>query len=241
MHLIIDIGNTSVKTALFKKGKLIHLKRIQLEKLFFVVSEISKRQTIKYALISSVGNLTNKNRQELETLFTCIELTHKSKLPFYNKYGTPKTLGVDRLALVSAAVSQFPNTNVLVIDAGTCVTYDFVTHNKDYFGGAISPGVKSRYKSLHDYTENLPLLEKQIPENLIGDSTTNSIHSGVVNGICREIDGVISQYLEIHKKLTVVLTGGDAEFLSSQLKNSIFVRPFFLVEGLYTILKYNIK
>ncbi len=240
MYLIIDIGNTSVKTALFKKDKLIDLKRFQLANFISVIYEISKTHIIKYALISSVGKLSKENIKDLEGLFPCMELTHKSKLPFYNKYDTPKTLGVDRLALVGAAVSQFPNKNVLVIDAGTCVTYDFVTQQKNYLGGAISPGVNSRYKSLHDYTENLPLLEKQQPISITGDSTVNSIHSGVVNGISREIDGVITQYQEIYKKLTVVLTGGDAEFLSSQLKNSIFVRPFFLAEGLYTILKFNI-
>ena len=146
---------------------------------------------------------------------------------------------MDRIALAVAAVAYFPTKNILVIDAGTCVTYDFVTEKAHYLGGAIAPGVASRYKSLHDYTANLPLLEKQVPKNFIGDSTSASIHSGVINGMSREIDGVIAQYKETYKKLTVVLTGGDAEFLAGQLKSSIFVRPFFLIEGLFTILKIN--
>jgi len=166
-------------------------------------------------------------------------LSASTTVNFKNNYATPQTLGVDRIALAAAVVSHYPNQNVLVIDAGTCVTFDFVTDKTVYLGGAIAPGVTSRYKSLHDYTANLPLLEKQVSNNYIGDTTDASIHSGVVNGICREIDGIIEQYRLEHKKLTIVLTGGDAEFLAGQLKSSIFVRPFFLLEGLFTILKIN--
>lgn len=239
MYLIIDIGNTQVKTAVFKDELMVDIEKFTIAKLPNKIGEINDTYTIKKALISSVGKLSKSNKKILYKLFNCIELNQKTHLPFINKYATPKTLGVDRIALASAAAVQFPKANVLIIDAGTCITYDFLSQDKKYLGGAIAPGVQSRYKALHNYTENLPLLEKQLPDNFIGDSTTNSIHSGVVNGICREIDGVITQYKDTYEKLTVVLTGGDAKFLSSQLKSSIFARPFFLLEGLYTILKLN--
>jgi len=239
MYLIIDIGNTRAKTALFKEDKIVDLKHFQLKEFSQVISEISRKYSIDKAIISSVGKLSKSNRSLLDKLFSCIELTYQSKLPFHNNYASKNTLGVDRIALASAAVTEFPKDNVLIIDAGTCITFDFVKASREYLGGAIAPGLTSRYRSLHDYTENLPLLAKQLPTHFIGDTTDASIHSGVVNGIVQEIDGIINQYKEAHQKLTVVLTGGDAEFLSGLLKSSIFARPFFLIEGLYTILKLN--
>lgn len=239
MYLIVDIGNTRVKTAIFDGDTMIEFIRFKSVEFTQIITEIAKKYTIEKAILSAVGRLSIKEKRLVNKLFNCTTLDHNTLLPFKNKYATPKTLGVDRLALAAAAVTQYPKQNVLVLDSGTCITYDFITSEKVYLGGAIAPGVGTRYKSLHDFTSNLPLLEKQIPVHFIGDTTAASIHSGVVNGICREIEGVISQYKDTHEKLTVVLTGGDAEFLSGQLKNSIFVRPFFLLEGLYTILKYN--
>jgi len=239
MYLIIDIGNTRIKAAIFEADDMIELIHFYSDDFKIIIQEIAEKYNIEKAIISSVGRLSEPMNKLFNSLFNSISLTHKTPIPFTNKYATPASLGVDRIALSAAAVTQFPEKNVLIIDAGTCITYDFVTSKKDYLGGAIAPGVKIRYRSLRDYTSNLPLLTKEVPNHFIGNSTPTSIHSGVVNGVCREIDGIISQYLGTYKKLTVVLTGGDAEFLSGQLKNSIFVRPFFLLEGLYTILKFN--
>ncbi len=239
IYLIIDIGNTRVKAALFEKDnikELIHFDNTDFE---IIISEIAAQHPIEKALVSAVGKLSKENKELLYQLFDCIELDSNTVLNFKNDYATPHTLGVDRIALAAEAVASFPTSNILVIDAGTCVTYDFITNKAHYLGGAIAPGIESRYKALHDYTANLPLLEKQAPKSFIGNSTSASIHSGVINGMSREIDGIIAQYKETYKKLTVVLTGGDAEFLAGQLKSSIFVRPFFLIEGLFTILKIN--
>jgi type III pantothenate kinase len=239
MDLIIDIGNTRVKAAVFKEEALEELLYFSIDDFKLEINKIALKYKIKHALIAAVGQLTQEDQKLTHHLFKTHILNTKSILGFTNHYATPKTLGVDRIALAAAAVNKYPDKNVLIIDAGTCITYDFVTRKKEYLGGAISPGVRSRYKSLHDYTENLPLLQNKIPKSFIGDSTDESLHSGVVNGICREIDGVISQYRNNYGKLTIVLTGGDAKFLSSQLKSSIFVAPLFLLEGLYTILKNN--
>ncbi|MFT7498501.1 MAG: type III pantothenate kinase, partial [Porticoccaceae bacterium] len=147
----------------------------------------------------------------------------------------------DRIALASASVFKFPNKNVLVIDAGTCITYDFIDKKGVYYGGAIAPGIEMRYKSLYTFTDKLPLLDVTDPKQLTGNSTEESIHSGIVNGILSEIEGMIDRYKEKNKELTVVLTGGDTNFLAKRLKNSIFANPNFLLEGLNNILNYNLK
>ena len=240
MYLIIDVGNSFVKLAVFKKGILEDKITVQLKT---VLEEIKKLKTkylnIEKAIISSVGRLTKSETLAIKELFDLTVLDSETKLPFKNLYDTPKTLGVDRIALVCASVKQFPKKNVLIIDAGTCITYDFVTDSNEYLGGAISPGIRMRYKSLNNLTANLPLLSTEMPKYSIGTSTNSSIHSGVVYGVLNEIDGNINMYLKKYSDLTIILTGGDANFLSKQLKSSIFVNSNFLLEGLCYILQFN--
>ena len=225
---------------MFGKDKIIYKKRTSQVELLDCIEEILiKYKSIDKGIISSVGKLTINNIEKLNSKIKLIELNHKLKFPFNNLYKTPKTLGVDRLALVSASVRDFSNSNVLIIDAGTCITYDFITQENNYLGGAISPGLLTRYKSLNNLTANLPLLKPKTFKNIIGNSTVQSIHSGVVNGVLLEIDGVIEQYNKKYQDLTVILTGGDSKFLSKQLKNSIFANSNFLLEGLNYILEYN--
>lgn len=241
MNLIIDVGNTNVKIAVFENGVCLEKHTVQNSAMVSRVKTLlGKHPTINKGIIASVARLDLLQIDSLKTLldFT-LELSHTTTLPYKNLYKTPKTLGVDRLALVSAAVRRYPNTNVLVVDAGTCITYDFVNDQSEYLGGAISPGMGLRYKALNALTANLPLLEPKAPLNLTGESTETAIHSGVVYGIAKEIDGVIAEYRDIHKDLTVIFTGGDANFLSKQLKSSIFANPNFLLEGLNFILDYN--
>lgn len=240
MNLIIDAGNTRVKIAVFENGKLIHNESISIENIVYKTIELIKKFECKNAIISSVGSVKKSQMVKLKTKINLIELNYTTKIPFINKYSTPKTLGVDRIALVSSAISKFPKQNVLIIDAGTCITYDFIDSKGCYFGGAISPGLNMRYKALNLFTDKLPLLEPEYVNNLIGNSTELSIHSGVTIGIISEIDSFVNQYKEKNRDLTVVLTGGDTNFLANRLKNSIFANPFFLMEGLNTILKYNL-
>ena len=241
MNLIIDVGNTNVKLAVFNQDeKMIEKHVVKVEHLKSSIKKIGKENTsIKNAIISSVGKLEASDIGYIESCFDTLILNSKVKLPFKNSYKTPKTLGVDRIALVCASVRHYPNNNVLIIDAGTCITYDFITDKNRYLGGAISPGIRVRYHSLNNLTANLPLLDTKIPKDIIGDTTENSIHSGVINGVLNEIDGVISEYKEKYEDLTVILTGGDTNFLSKQLKSSIFANSNFLLEGLNFILDYN--
>jgi type III pantothenate kinase len=240
MNLIIDVGNTRVKIAVYNNSELIHNEIFRHENLVNSVLSVAEKFKCNAAIISFVGGVNKNEIIELKSKINLIILNSETKIPFKNEYASPKTLGVDRIALVSSAVKSFPNKNVLIIDAGTCITYDFVNTKTEYFGGGISPGLRMRYKALNVFTEKLPLLEPQYPTNLVGDSTVNSMHSGVINGVISEIDGTINKYKEKNQDLTVVLTGGDVKFLADRLKNSIFANPNFLLDGLNTILTYNL-
>ncbi|MCC1483173.1 type III pantothenate kinase [Winogradskyella immobilis] len=242
MNLVIDVGNTFIKFAVFGRETLEH--KVRFKSSHFIAEFKAVKEAypnLKRAIISSVGNLKADCIELATENIDLITLDAKTKLPFINSYKTPKTLGVDRIALVSASVKEFPKKNVLIIDAGTCVTYDFITDKNEYLGGAISPGIRLRYQTLHNLTANLPLLKTSQPENIIGNTTESAIHSGIVNGIIKEIDGVIDEYRHKYSDLTIILTGGDAKFLSNQLKNSIFANSNFLLEGLNFILEFNSK
>ena len=242
MNLVIDVGNTSVKLAVFKDALLFKKEVVMIQDLLETISKIKEEnKTIKNVIVSSVGNLDKEVLEYLDNNFQVLFLSHQTKLPFKNLYETPNTLGIDRIALIAASVDRYSEKNVLVIDAGTCITYDFINKENEYLGGAISPGIRMRYKALYNQTAKLPLLDTEAPENLIGNSTITSINSGVVNGLVNEIDGVIAQYKEKYNDLTIILTGGDANFLSKQLKSSIFANSNFLLQGLNFILLNNLN
>ena len=240
MNLVIDVGNTLLKLAIFQNNEL-KFKKTCLKKDFLeLLTEVFEAfPGITKCIISSVGQLTDHQLLKLKQRVSVLELSHELSLPFNNRYSTPKTLGVDRIALVSAASRLYPKRNVLIIDAGSCITYDFISEDNTYLGGAISPGVEMRYKAMHTFTAKLPLLEASAPKMLVGNSTATSMHSGVIFGVLNEMEGFISAYLEKYDDLTVILTGGDAHFLRDSLKNDIFANSNFLLEGLNYILELN--
>ncbi len=240
MNLVIDVGNTYTKIGVFDSSKIIYKNSCKQADFKKVVQKIKNEYPlVTDAIISSVSDAHEDNIEYVKSFFTTLVIDHLVKLPFKNLYRTPKTLGIDRLALVAAAVDQFPKENVLIIDAGTCITYDFKNEKEEYLGGAIAPGIRLRYRSLNDFTAKLPLLDIKEPKSLIGNSTEEAIHSGVIHGVLYEINGVIEEYCNINTQLTVILTGGDAHFLSKRLKNSIFATSNFLLEGLNHILAFN--
>ncbi|RSC95874.1 type III pantothenate kinase [Tenacibaculum singaporense] len=240
MYLIIDVGNTRVKVAVFEIDTIKEVFTFEKTNIISELKKIISNFSISNSIVSSVANFTDEETKKIVELLNPVFLDSNTKVPFENLYKTPKTLGVDRIALASAAIKKYPNQNVLVLDAGTCITYEFITDEGNYLGGAISPGIAMRYKALHTFTSKLPLLEANELENFIGTDTESSIHSGVINGVCNEIDGVIAQYQKKYSDLTVVLTGGDTYFLSKQLKSVIFAHPNFVLEGLHTILIHNL-
>jgi type III pantothenate kinase len=240
MNLIIDIGNTSTKLAVFQRDKVLIAKTVEGFSLVIEVENLLKQfNEIKRGFVSSVGFLSEDELKTLEKRLPMTVLNSTLKLPFKVHYKTPNSLGADRLALMAAAATQYSGKNVLVIDAGSCITYDFIDSKKNYLGGAIAPGIQMRYKSLGDFTSSLPTLQKIVPKNSIGNSTHDSIHSGVINGVLYEIEGTVNEYQNKYPDLTVILTGGDADFLCKQLKISIFANSDFLLEGLNFLLEYN--
>lgn len=240
MILAIDNGNTRIKMAVFEQSNALELFASNLENCGQDLRLIlTKHSSINTIVVSSVGSeKLDLILKEFETI-KIVSISHESRFPFKNLYKTPTTLGIDRMVLAAGATLQFPNQNKLIIDAGTCVTYDFVTQKNQYLGGAISPGMRLRYKSLHDYTAKLPLLETKKPNNAIGNSTEESIHSGVINGLAKEIDGIINDFVAENQNFIIILTGGDAIFLANRLKNTIFANPNFLLESLNLLHIYN--
>jgi len=236
----MDIGNTATKLAVFQSDKMIQVQTVATTNMLAEVEALLKKfSRVKHGLLSSVKMIDDLELKRLQKLLPIKILDVSFQLPFKNAYDTPHTLGVDRLALMAAAVQQYSKRNVLVIDAGSCVTYDFMDSNQNYLGGAISPGVEMRYKALETFTSNLPLLEKTPPNQRIGSSTEASIHSGVIHGLLHEMEGTIKEYQNKYPDLTVILTGGDTDFLCKQFKISIFANSNFLLEGLNFLLEFN--
>ncbi len=236
MNLIVDIGNTLSKLAVFEGDMLVSdlvVKEINNN----VLAEFISKYTIKNAIISSVNQNLDK---EMLKKHNFLQLTHLTPIPLQIKYKTPTTLGRDRIAGVVAAQTMFSKTDVLVIDMGTCVTYDFINAKGEYLGGAISPGFLMRFKALNQFTGKLPLIDfNEDKLSLIGDSTEKSIISGVYNGLKNEINGTIAQYLSQYKNLKIVVTGGNTNLFDLVPKNRIFADKFLVLKGLNEILKYN--
>ena len=230
--ITLDEGNTSVKLALFDNETLVSkYNNIDLN---FVIKLLPKCDRL---ILSTV-----KNKSNFKTLFSnknFVLLNNSTPLPIKILYKSPTSLGNDRIALAVGAITNFPNKNVLVIDAGTCITYDLINSKKEYLGGSISPGIQMRYNALHQFTSQLPLLESVDTAMLTGVNTEESIHSGIINGVFVEIDGIIQRYTNQYPDIKVIVTGGNAKFFDKGLKNTIFAKPNLLMEGLNKILDYN--
>ena len=242
MLLTIDVGNSRIKVAVFEHNKQLDFSIFESHEALKNFENIfEKYPNLQKIILSSVGKLEKEVVDFIQNRFPTEIIDHKSKFPFTNLYATPETLGIDRMVLAAGATLMYPNQNRLIIDAGTCITYDFVNAENQYLGGAISPGIKIRYKSLNNYTSKLPLLTLSEDFEIIGNSTKSAIHSGVINGVIFEIEGFISQYSLKNQDLTIILTGGDAEFLAKRLKSTIFANSNFLLESLNLLSLYTQK
>lgn len=240
MLLAIDIGNSQIKGAVFKHNTIS-------DTFIFAYSEWQKKieniferyPLLSHLIVSSVGKLSEDDFLWIDKKIQISFVSRQMKFPFTNLYKTPNTLGVDRMVLASGAVLKYPKTNRLVIDAGTAITYDFVDAMDNYLGGAISPGLRLRYKALNDYTAKLPYLEKTEEDFFIGQNTSESIHSGVVNGVIHEIEGFIDRYRTTYENFIIILTGGDTDFLAKRLKSTIFANQNFLLESLNDLYQFQ--
>lgn len=236
---ILDAGNTSLKLGVFQDDSFFKMVRFDYSDLSNL-ENLYKEYNKPTVFISSV--LTNEKTILLSSNFESVQVFDRVNfnLPIEINYKS-STLGVDRICNAIAANNMVKHKNVVIIDVGTCIKFDFVNELGVYQGGSISPGINLRYKSLNDYTGNLPLIKKTNPISIIGNSTNDSIHSGVINGIKSEIQGFISQYEALFDDLTFFMTGGDAKYFDFPLKNNIFVDENLTLKGLYIIHKLNAK
>ncbi|RIH66265.1 type III pantothenate kinase [Mariniphaga sediminis] len=241
MNLVIDIGNTRTKFSVFNHGE--EMISVPVEELLPSHIEILLKEypSIEKAIISSVKDYSPALKELLQKkLKKFIELGEHTPLPIENCYKSKETLGKDRLAGVVGAFHLYPENNVLVIDAGTAITYDLVDENRQYLGGTISPGLEMRFKALNQFTGRLPLVERNENFNkLFGQTTEEAILGGVQNGLVFETDKVIDRFKEFYKNLYVIITGGNANFFDKKLKNSFFVHFNLIAIGLNRILEYN--
>lgn len=234
---IIDAGNTVVKVALFQQNELVEVKRIEYRSLVENSFDFKIKEQFKFG--SSV--LNEIKNHELKSIFpNLLFFNENTKLPITLNYKTPQTLGKDRICNAVAASFIFPNQNTLSIDIGTCIKYDLVTLNGRYEGGAISPGINLRYKSLNEFTDNLPLIEAKNEVDLIGKSTHDAIHSGVINGVYAEIIQTIERYRCEFEDLKIIITGGDAKSFDFKGKKDTFVEENLTLKGLFQIFLLNV-
>ena len=237
-HLIIDIGNTRTKLAVFSERKMIEKHYVQGDTIGEIKTLLTNH-SIKKSIYLATGEVPKDLGQYFRKELKPLELTHETQVPVKNLYGTPKTLGRDRLAGVVGAKAMFPNHNCLVIDAGTCITYDWLTAKSEYLGGNIAPGITMRLKAMNHFTAKLPLVEKADIQHPIGKSTETALRNGALWGAVEEVDGYITWGREHFSQLKVIVTGGDTDFFVKHLKRRIFARPNIVLAGLNEIIKFN--
>jgi type III pantothenate kinase len=240
MNLVIDIGNTRTKFSVFNKGEVLITVPVD----EFLPEHIDVLQNehpeLNKVILSAVKDYSPKLKTVLQNKFEYfLELDAHTPLPVVNCYTTPETLGNDRIAAVVGGFDLYPDTNLLIIDAGTAITYDILNEKHQYLGGNISPGIEMRFKALHQFTGKLPLIIQQKSDKLYGTSTEEAIRAGVQHGVVFEVDKTIDTFKDFYKNLKVIITGGDADFFDKKLKNSFFVNFNLTALGLNRILEYN--
>ena len=236
MNLIIDIGNNSAKYFLFNGEQLVlHTRKENTS--FGIIDEWSCLYDIDKVIVSSVIAEQPALTDELSKLrYPVARFSNNFQLPLEIKYRTPHTLGSDRLAAAVGAWNEAPGRNIIVIDAGSAITVDFIDKDGNYLGGNIAPGIKMRLRALHEYTALLPMVEKEGDTPTIGYDTETAIRSGVINGVCNEIDGYINEFKQKYSDVLVFLTGGDEKTLKNRVKNCIFADKYLVAKGLNRIL-----
>ena len=238
MNLCIDIGNSFIKYGIFDNDKLVKQNRVKTLLVRDLKSLIAK-YNIDKAILSTTRRSLPRFCDYLKRTLRFRVLDHKTDLPFENTYGTKKTLGKDRLAAVAGAQSLFPNKSCLVVDIGTCVTYDLLTKKSIYLGGNIAPGKDLRLRSMHDYTSALALAKPKFTNPLLGKSTNMALQNGAIYGIVFEIEALSARLQRQIGKINVILTGGDALKFGELIECKKFVFPNLVLTGLNAILKHN--
>ncbi len=240
MNLIVDIGNTSTKLALYERNECLSQDRID----ELTCPEVERRlsgHNVQRAIVSSVRSLPQFISDLLFSSIPSVHiLSHKSLLPFKIEYDTPETLGTDRIAAVAGAFKLFPGSEVLIIDAGTALTFDFLSADI-YKGGNISPGLTMRFRALNKFTDKLPMVTSEENFTNPGRNTRDAIMAGVITGLTYEINEYIRTFENKLTDFKIILTGGDSEFLKDKINYQITYKPDIVIDGLNYILEYNAK
>ena len=240
LNLVIDIGTSFIKIAIFSKSEMLFKESIPEISPEYISLIIKNFPDTKHSILSSVRKRDYALLEYLDKNFRIsVELSDKTPVPIKNLYGSPATLGYDRLAAVVGANTIFPDTNVLVIDIGSAITVDFINNKNEFSGGNISPGMMMRFRALNEFTANLPLEYPHDNPEFMGSDTPGAIISGVQNGIIFELEGYIRQLSEREETLKVIFTGGDATFFAEKINFQMLVDPNLTLKGLNRILEYN--
>jgi len=239
-NIVVDIGNTRTKLGVFERGVLTaHYYELSAA----VLQQVNIQPTDR-VIASSVGHGLEEARALFPSTITWINFDRTLNIPLTLDYETPETLGLDRIAAAVGAIAKQPSANLLVIDAGSCITIDLVTKDQVFHGGSISPGTQMRFKAMHAFTEKLPQIawtpadRHTIP--LPGLSTEQSIRAGVLKGIQYEIDGYVRYYSGLYPDLKVIMTGGDAQYFENIINTPIFTEDSLVLIGLNRVLEYNV-
>jgi len=238
MNLTIDIGNTFIKTLVFFDTAPVY-RNVSRGLTSSYIDRLIREFPIEKTMVSSVVDLNKTTLKNLKRLPRFEIFSRSTAIPIRNLYKTPQTLGNDRLANAIAGAFLFPGRNVLIIDVGTCIKYDFVNSKKEYLGGSISPGLDMRFKAMKQFTGRLPLVKAAEIHELIGKTTKEAMQSGVIIGMTEEISGFINRYKKNYKALKVILTGGDSKRFAGELKLSIFAAEDLVNIGLNEIIRYS--
>jgi type III pantothenate kinase len=244
MNLVIDIGNTRIKIAFFDQNRLVQQANLPLQSLEPLLTAAANAPApVQQAIVTSTSKPVESVLALFEKQFPILALRHDTPIPIENCYKTPKTLGTDRLAAVIGASVLFEKQNVLIIDAGTCITYDSISAKGAYFGGNISPGLRMRLQAMHHFTAKLPMVLPStsiLPLPLIGMDTESALRTGASIGISAEADGMIRRYKKQFGTLKTIFTGGDGAYLHQNTaeKNTIY-EPNLVLIGLNQILIHN--
>lgn len=241
INLCIDWGNTSVKASIFQDERLAEIRTFSGADAETELSSLINQYKPVKAILASVTNHPAAIEDMVKSqVKSYIKLDGNTRLPVMSAYATPETLGADRLALAVGAWAVYPDKNTLIVNVGTCITYNFTQKNKTFRGGAISPGLHMRLKAMHEFTDKLPLVPVEGELLLLGYDTATCMRSGAVFGMACEIDGMVNEYAAQYQDFNAILTGGDAAFFAGKLKSKIFADSELLSRGLNLILNYNV-
>lgn len=240
MNLTIDIGNTLIKMAVFDRGEIVEKLLVEECGPELLDALLARRPAVDRAIVASTGGAAAPLVRMLrERGVRCLEFTQATPVPIRNAYGTPATLGADRLAAAVGASLVAAGRDALVVDFGTAITVDYVSGDGTYRGGVISPGMRMRFEALHRFTARLPLCGPTDEERLYGTTTASCIEQGVMNGVAFEIEGYIERFRRENADICIIFTGGAAKNFAKRIKNAIFANRELVFLGLNRILEFN--